>query len=385
MKKPRLFFLTNLPPRPSFGSSMLFYRHFVQRQDFDLFVATDDQDYFSNDPAFPGLFISRSKIIERLMRTRAYKFVHDYHNLFSGSYVAPSVLEAARNFQPDAVFSTGGGWLADMATRLARKLGVPLIHYFLDWGFYGLIAHRPVQAILSRNYVRNYKKADLAFCISEGMREALGPHENAHILHPIPHRSPPPPQLPYIIKNHPPVVTFAGSLGDWYGIFLERLIGIAGPEIEFRVFGRGATWSASFDEKAKKEGIYRGFIAVDDLHRELDSSDILLLIMGFDRGAEQVEKTSFKSKWVDYLLLNKPVLVWGPEYSTAVRAAKSWNSAAVCTSPKPEDCLKALEALIKSPDTMTNIVQNGYQMFQKELNPDQLYQDLKAPIQRLLG
>jgi len=38
----RVFYLSYTPPVPSWGGAMSFYRHFVERTDFEIFVATDN-------------------------------------------------------------------------------------------------------------------------------------------------------------------------------------------------------------------------------------------------------------------------------------------------------------------------------------------------------
>src|SRR5256885_7955894 len=46
-----------------------------------------------------------------------------------------------------------------------------------------------------------------------------------------------------------------------------------------------------------------------------------------------------KTKFLDYLTFQKPIIVWGPEYSSAVRAAREFDAAECYTSPNAAGCI----------------------------------------------
>ena len=97
------------------------------------------------------------------------------------------VWQAARDFKPDLVFTVAGSWnwTARLAQRVARRLGVPLVASFNDWFDFGVLMHPYFRCSLEKTFREFYRDCDLAFCTSEGMLEALGPHPNAHVLYPI--------------------------------------------------------------------------------------------------------------------------------------------------------------------------------------------------------
>ncbi len=70
--------------------------------------------------------------------------------------------------------------------------------------------------------------------------------------------------------------------------------------------------------------------------------DAALLPMGWGLSEEcaLTERTSFKTKFLDYLSFEKPVVFWGPEYCSAVRYVREFNSAEICSSSSADDCLK---------------------------------------------
>jgi glycosyltransferase involved in cell wall biosynthesis len=386
-KKLRIFFLTYYPPTPTMGGAMAFYRHFVEREDFELFVATTEKKLSEHNPSYPYLLFDRPKWSERLVRTRFGKWIHSLRHLFGGYFIPRNVLRAAQTFQPDCIFTIAGSWdyTAPMSLRLARKLNVPLATSFNDWYDYSKIMHPLFKKAIERRYRELYRNSDLALCTSEGMREALGEHPNAHILYPI----------GSIIADISPVVqekrsldtpfiiAFAGSLADWYGAMLEHLVitaQIMSESFEFRFYGGNPSWSAEFDAMARKDGIFRGLLPFSELRDQMDKVDLLILPMGFGEKCAQVEKTSFKTKFLDYLTYKKPILVWGPDYCSAVRVAREFDSGEVCTDPDPRSIIAKISSLSGSKLRQKQLVDNAQRMYEDRFHPDKIHSALLGKI-----
>jgi len=56
-------------------------------------------------------------------------------------------------------------------------------------------------------------------------------------------------------------------------------------------------------------------------------------------------ETSFPSKLAHYAQFHKPIVIWGPEYCSAVRWARVNSSALCVTDPSPSALVRALETL----------------------------------------
>src|SRR4029450_12281434 len=203
---------------------------------------------------------------------------------------------------------------------------------FNDWFDFGVLMHPYFRASIERAFRKFYRDCDLAFCTSEGMLEALGPPPNAHVLYPIGDTMLDMKRefIPFTPHGRPATVLFAGSLSAWYGPMLERLV-LAGSDshLRFEVFGSHAhaSWSRDFDSFARAAGVYRGQVAFDRLKSYAQQADLLLLPMGFGARCPQIEPTSFKTKFLDYLTFQKPIIVWGPQYCSAVRIAREFDAA----------------------------------------------------------
>lgn len=363
MNRPlRVLFVTSTPPMDSLGGALLFHRQFHASPHYDLFVVTDNPAYEPGD--WPSIVLRLPAPVLRLMRTRLGLFVHDAVHLLRGAWIPPRVWRAARRFQPDLVLTGAETSMADLAHRLARRLRRPLVGHFMDWPTYGMLAHQPVLAWASRQFVRRYRRCQLAFGICPEMLEALGPHANARVFYPFaPAHSeplPPPPPGP-ISPQRPYTLLFAGNLGEWYGqALLELLERIpAGGPLKLTIAGRHASWTAERDRQLVADGTYLGFLKGQPYRDALARADALLVIMGFEQEARRIESTSFKSKIVDYLLAERPLIVWGPAYSTAVRHARSEGFGLVVDTPDPAAVVEALDRLRHDPALGGRLVEAG--------------------------
>lgn len=361
------------------GGAMAYYRHFFEREDFEVFVATDDKRVLQYELPYTALIFDQPRWLERLTRSRFSLWAHSYKHLIAGYFIPKEVLQAARDFQPDMILTIAGswGWTTLMAQQLARKLNVPLVGSFNDWFDFSILIHPYFRSRLEKKFRNFYHNCDLAWCTSEGMRDELGAHPNAQILYPVGAR----PQitatgLEQTGASDRFVIAFAGNLSDWYGRMLEQLVTTAiqnRAPVEFRIYGGNQSWSREFESMARVRNIYRGHLPFDELSREMAHVDALILPMGFEPESAQIERTSFKTKFLDYLSYEKPILVWGPEYCSAVRVAREFDSAEVCTQAGAEAVLEKILILQQAPDRREVLRRNARAMYQGRFHPDKIH------------
>lgn len=368
---------------------MAFHRHFVERKDFQIKVLTNCDPFPAKSISYQPVLFGPGRLTRRLFRTRLSPWLHGPHALIAVGRVPRPVWQAAREFKPDAVFTIAGSWdwSALVAQRMARKFGVPLIASFNDWFSYGgMLSHPVYHQRIEKRFHRFYREADLALCTSEGMCEALGPHPNAHILYPMGALLPETnaPFQPFAGSPRPFVVAFGGSLADWYGPMLERLVRAAEKQsapVEFRFYGSNATWSREFDAYARQARIFRGHLPFAELRQAMGEADALILPMGFDPQAAQVERTSFKTKFLDYLSYQKPIIVWGPEYCSAIRVAREFDSAETCIRPEAENILQSILSVARNPARQSALVNHARRMYDDRFHPDKIHAGLVQKIQ----
>ena len=390
-KRIRVFYLSYHPPVPTWGTAMSFYRHFVERNDFEIFVATDSAEVQQYDMTYRFLLFDIPKWLKRMQHTRFYRWFWQYNQSIAGYFVPQQVWQTVRAFKPDIIFTIGGSWnwTARLAQRVARGLGVPLVASFNDWFDFGVLMHPYFRRSLERAFRKFYRDCDLAFCTSEGMLEALGAHPNAHVLYPIGSSFVDNKRefIPFASNGRPATVFFAGSLSFWYGRMLERLVLAASDApLRFEIFGSRlhASWSESFGGFAQTAGVYKGQVPFDQLGTHAKDADLLLLPMGFGEECAQTERTSFKTKFLDYLTFQKPIVIWGPEYCSAVAVAREFDAAECYTSPDAKGCIATLEKVARNPERQKQLVANARRMYQSRFEPSRIHGVLLAECKALV-
>lgn len=390
----RLCIVSHCPPLPSWGGAMTFFRHFIERTDFETLVVTPSHHVDDHPLPYDPVRIQLPPWWRRASQTRFLPWLYPCQVIWGDKFLSSIVLAQARRFKPDAIFTVAGNWdwTALAAQRIARELEVPLIASFNDWYDYGWFpVHDRLRPMVEKRFRRFYQEADLALCTSEGMREALGEHSNAHVWYPTgaPMEEEVVDYLPVEADaHHPLTVFFGGSLGDWYGPMLESLVReceSAECDVQFLIYGALEAWSQEFDDHARAKGIFRGRVDFPTLQKEAEKADILILPMGFGEDCAHVERTSFKTKFLDYLSFQRPILVWGPEYCSAVRVAREFDSAECVTDPSPRACRHAIDALAKDPDRRQDLIANAMKMYQDRFHPDQIHEGLVRQISSVVS
>lgn len=187
-------------------------------------------------------------------------------------------------------------------------------------------------------------------------------------------------------RNQPFQCLFAGNLGQWYGRMLLGLANACREEasLQLRIAGKNAEWNSQDIDQLTNRSIFCGFLKGEQYEAELGRADVLLVLMGFGDDCRQIESTSFKSKLADYLLTGKPILVWGPDYSTAARSARRFGYAEVVDSPHPYAVIERLKDMAADPDRCARIVKCGQLFFEDNLNADKVFDRALGAIQSLI-
>lgn len=388
----RLFIVSHAPPLPSWGGSMTFYRHFVERDDFEVCVASNSTLFDDYQIPYRPVEMKLPRLWARGCRTRFMPWLNGLQDLWGSALLQKEVVDAAIDFQPDAVFTVAGSWdwTALAARKIANRLKVPLVASFNDWFNYGWFpCHKMFHSRIESRFFDFYQQADLALCTSEGMKESLGPHKNAHVWYPTGapmENEEPPYQVTDSTPLRPFTVFFGGSLGDWYGKMIESLVTecrTSAPDIRFRIFGSLESWSDSFGDWAKAEGVFGGRVSFEQLRHEAKQADLLLLPMGFGDECAHVEKTSFKTKFLDYLSFRRPILTWGPEYCSAVRTAREFDSAECVTVNDAAKCATVIRELAGSSQRRTELMANAQAMYESRFHPDRIHEGLVREIRKV--
>lgn len=370
------------------GGGLLLYRHFVLRSEFEIGIVTPNP---AQSAALFHRFIHEPAWLERLKRTRLAKWFHDYTYLFYARQFNSQLLTAAREFQPDLIFNVAETWVSFHALKLARKLNIPFACYFMDWAHFAAYCHKWAVPQMDRMYRQLYRESDVAFCISDGMGEELGPHRNARVLYPTPSMAVEKLGAEIGIESNEGrkaekfQFLFAGNLAHWYGKQVADVLEILQNEsdLNLKVFGSYHGWSPEFEKAQRERGAYLGFKPYEELIPDFLNADAFFLPMGFDPGAALIERTSFKTKFLDYLAFEKPILIWGPEYCSAIRAAREYGAALCVTDPDPAAVIRAMREIAQIHELRERLCQGALKAKLDKFNNEAVYAVLKSGLESL--
>jgi glycosyltransferase involved in cell wall biosynthesis len=386
--KPRILLVSVVPPKNDCGVRIVMHRMLVERSPFELHVASN-ADFADNLLVHTRLRLPLA--VNRLRKSRLgprmTTWVTDYEN-FIWPLTTNRELEAAvEDFNPDAVVTLAECGLCHVARKTAQRHGLPLVGLFLDWfpvmkGHYG---HKSTRRILSRRYRELYAACDLAFCTSDGMQEVLGPHPNSHVIYPMPGRYGVPE------KSSPSSggkfrLVYVGSVQNFYGRMLCSLVERieATKDLEIIVVGPDADWPAEVLKRAKANGTYLGFKSPEEAAGLMASADALLVVMSFESEHELFMRTSFTTKFLDYVAFGKPVILWGPDYCTPVRVARKHGGAVVVNRNNAEAIISACRQTAGDEARCEQLSQEAVRLHQTLFNPDRLEAIFVGQIEKLI-
>lgn len=389
----RILLISSVVPRNTTGGELILYRHLCQPElvlskvegaPFKLAIATDVSLSSAEVAGVEEVIqISTPRSLLRLSKTRLARWVQDLRQSFAGLYDSRPLRRYLKQYPPDLIVTVAHGELCWLAQRMAAKFNIPLVTFFHDWWPDLAYVHDWIRPLLTRQFQQLYRQSQLALCVSEAMRQALGHHTNAEVLLPIPQSL----QAldPSVLESLEPfdvsspkriTAVYAGNLSNIYGPVVQALAiaSLSNSDLQLKLFGPHPDWPAEWVQSLQAQGIYGGFLSRKQLMQALYAADILLVMMSFSADDRQRMQTSFPSKLLDYCQFGKPILIWGPEHSSAVRWAQQYQIAQVVTSPNPQDMVQAIATLAQQPKMRRQLGQMAWKMATSLFNPATIQQ-----------
>src|SRR5262249_22708690 len=182
-------------------------------------------------------------------------------------------------------------------------------------------------------------------------------------------------------------LVYVGSVQNFYGRMLCALIEEieATKDLEIVVVGPNADWPQQILEHAKANGIYLGFKAPNESAGVIASADALLVAMSFEGEHELFMRTSFTTKFLDYVAFGKPVILWGPDYCTPVRVARENGGAVVVNEDDPEVIVSACRRIAGDAAWREQLSYEATRLHQTLFNPERLQAIFVGEIEKLVG
>ena len=296
---------------------------------------------------------------------------------------AKMVHDLIHSFRPHVLLTVAHGWWHIQARRLAREFNLPLVSFFQDWwpDFPEIpVAFRPR---IERQFRRTYMESDVAICISGQMRRELGERTNSFVIPPVPSFTTSRAWTPDF--KLPLRLVYFGNLHE-YGPQIENALRTlnGSDTVRLEVFGASPLWTSGAEDYFKSQGVYHPFIPANQLMEAVQSYQAVIVVMSFDAALRRRMITSFPSKMIDAMQLGLPVVIWGPEYCSAVQWARQRDQALCVTDPNPSTLRRALEELAASPSEQERLAKSARETAAGDFNYEQIQAQFLAALRRAI-
>jgi glycosyltransferase involved in cell wall biosynthesis len=382
MRALRILLISSALPRDTTAGEVLLYRHFSRFPELYLVIATDNLESLLAEEL---LEIKANRFLNRLTITRFSTLANDICQCLDPFFNYNILRNYIKSHKLDLIVTVAEGihWIA--AQKMSQEFNIPLVTIFHDWWPDLAPIHFWAKETLDSRFKQLYQQSALALCVSEGMQELLGNHPNSQVLYPIPIQ---------LTKVEQPItgsneehfkLVYAGSLSGIYAPMLQELCAsikeVQG--LQLKLFGRQPHWLGNLVQQIKKQDFYGGFLTKDLLRRELPTATALLVTISFENQNRRWAQTSFPSKLVEYCQFQKPIIIWGPEYCSAVHWAHKHQSALVVTSPLAKDLVTVVKKLATQPQEQTRLKNKALEMAEGMFNPEKIQRQFIDSLARV--
>jgi glycosyltransferase involved in cell wall biosynthesis len=316
-------------------------------------------------------FPFRLKVIGKLRQLGFRSLSQAWECLFPVLPTDKMVHDLIHSFRPHVLVTVAHGWWHIKARRVAKQFKLPLVSLFQDWWPDFPEIPRAFHSRVEREFRETCAASEVAICVSDDMRQELGEPENAVVLHDAPSL----PRCGECMRSIelPLRVAYFGNLFE-YGPLIESALRMlkGSDRVRLEVFGPNPFWTPAAVDEFRSRGVYRGFIPSNELPESLQDFQAALVVMSFALSHRRRMTTSFPSKMIDAMQLGFPVVIWGPEYCSAVKWARKGERALCVTDANPSAIRGALEELAASPAEQERLAESSREAAATDFNHERI-------------
>jgi glycosyltransferase involved in cell wall biosynthesis len=366
--KIKVLYISSMPLSGETGGSAVMRNHLIN----------DRFEVFEINNAIWLEHRALSKIEMKFKNSRFHYWFNTYQHLFLRKNLNKKQYQRIREFQADVIITVAHGELFWIALKMSHQLRLPIISIFHDW-WPLLFDQSNVYPVFYRNLINQrfrklYKYSDCVLCISEGMKLELGRHLNSKILYPCTEVV----NLEIFleakeaIKSDKPFnIYYAGNIADSYGRLLQQLIRDL-PEdenLQLTILGKPHDWPEDIKLLAKQKKIVKEPLPHNEFIKELSEASAFLVTLGFEEELALLMKTNFPSKIALYAQYKKPIIIWGPSYSTGVKFMKENDAGIVVEDESVGVLIEQIRTLRNSISLQELYAQKSGDLYNQILNP----------------
>ena len=257
--------------------------------------------------------------------------------------------------QADAILTVahGLGWIEALA--IARTCHLPLITIVHDW--YPDASGCPHWGlwVWDHSFRQLMRRSDVVFAVSKGMAQSIGTHPNLQVLPPIPDPAlqPCPPR-----KLHSSLwrLYYAGFCGGLYSPLLQTLIDAVAADERYALHCSGSEAGALAMPADHPRLRRSGFLEGDAWQQAFEEADALVLVLSFEQRHRRHLITHFPSKLVEYANRGRPIIIWGPLWSSAVQWGQDKPEVLCIWDSSPQQVLQAADIWLAVQTCSTAVV-----------------------------
>ena len=364
-EKIRVILISSVRPEPTSAGQIILYRHLCNRPEFDLEV-------YGFEPTKFSVRMVLRRALGRLARLSGIfeMLVNCAWVLWKGRWLDKD-LPATVSKSQDTIVGTvahGDGFYA--AQRFAKKHGLPLVVFFQDWWPDMAGVPKPFVKLLDKHFLSLAKSCNLGICVCEGMKRALGGGANLEVLLPIPaEMGPHTLSVSNTTRRGKFKILYFGNLDLYGSMLLGALREFKNhPTMLFQVRGSNPNWPEDARKEMRDAGLWLEFAPRAELDSWLQTADAFLIPMVFEEKYRRRMETSFPSKLVEFAQFGKPLIVWGPEYCSAVQWGEQNEKALCVKSPDNDELSKQLEFFCALPDQKQKYAEKSINAAESEHN-----------------
>ena len=352
---PRLLYVGDVPVEASYHGSALLHRLLSDYPPERLtIIETATQSAMSR--RLPQVNYLCCQIgNQRWLNTRFHPYASAWFTQ-SAKRSAPKITQSLNGFAFESVLTVahGFGWVA--AAAIAERRNVPL-HLIVhdDWPRVANVAPA-FRNLLDKRFASVYRQAQSRLCVSPAMSRSYGERYGKPAETIYPSRAAtcdqyhePPARL--ACNDHAFTIAFAGTINSAGYIsalvaLQEALKPIGGCLLIF-----GPTTSAEAQQLGLNDADVRGLVSSSELLTKLrNEADALFVPMSFAVEDRINMEMAFPSKLADYTAAGLPLLIYGPNYCSAVTWARENAGIAMVVDSQP-DLRETIALLANNPDT----------------------------------
>ena len=136
--------------------------------------------------------------------------------------------------------------------------------------------------------------------------------------------------------------------------------------------GSNPNWPENAKQEMRDAGLWLEFAPRSELDAWLQAADAFLIPMVFDEKYRRRMETSFPSKLIEFAQYGKPLIIWGPEYCSAVQWGDQNENALCVKSPDVLELKKQLEFLCAMPNQKQKYAEKSIEAAESEFNPSSI-------------